>query len=75
MAFRPFFLVASLWAALALALWIWLFITGAPLPYRFDPLDWHIHALLFGFVLAGVAGFMLTAVPNWAGRRLIKGER
>ncbi len=50
LAFRPFFLAAALWAALALALWIVLFMTGGALPSRFDPLSWHIHAMLFGFV-------------------------
>lgn len=73
LAFRPFFLAAGVWAALALALWIGLFTTGTPLPSRFDPVTWHIHAMLFGFVLAAIAGFMLTAIPNWTGRRPIRG--
>jgi uncharacterized protein involved in response to NO len=73
LAFRPFFLAASLWSALALALWIVLFITGRVLPSRFDPLNWHIHEMLFGFVLAAIAGFILTAIPNWTGRTPIRG--
>ncbi len=73
MAFRPFFLAASLWSALALTLWIGLYLTGAALPSRFDPLSWHIHAMLFGFVLAAIAGFMFTAIPNWTGRAPIRG--
>jgi len=55
MAFRPFFLAASVWSALALTLWIVLFMTGLALPSRFDPLTWHIHEMLFGFVLAAIA--------------------
>jgi uncharacterized protein involved in response to NO len=43
------------------------------LPSRFDPLSWHIHAMLFGFVLAAVAGFMLTAIPSWTGRPAVSG--
>lgn len=73
LAFRPFFLAASLWSAFALMLWIALFTTGATLPSRFDPLTWHVHAMLFGFVFAAVAGFMLTAIPNWTGRPPIRG--
>ncbi len=73
LAFRPFFLATALWAALALALWIVLFMTGSNLPSRFDSLTWHIHAMLFGFVVAAIAGFMLTAIPNWTGRRPIQG--
>lgn len=72
-AFRPFFLLASLWSALALALWAAVLMVGLRLPTRFDPLAWHIHAMLFGFVLAAMAGFMLTAVANWTGRRAIQG--
>lgn len=75
LAFRPFFLTASVWAALALVLWIDLFLTGGALPSRFDPLTWHIHAMLFGFVPAAIAGFMLTAIPNWTGRPPIRGAR
>jgi uncharacterized protein involved in response to NO len=73
LAFRPFFLAASLWAALALMLWIGLFMTGTALPSRFDPLTWHIHAMLFGFVFAAIAGFMLTAIANWTGRPPVRG--
>ncbi len=72
--FRPFFLAAGLWALLALALWIDLWWTGQALPSRFDPLDWHIHEMLFGFVMAAVAGFLLTAVPNWTGGLPVRGR-
>lgn len=71
--FRPFFLAASLWAALALALWIAMLFSGNQLPSRFGALQWHIHEMLFGFVPAAIAGFLLTAVPNWTGRRPIHG--
>src|SRR5271169_6385299 len=47
--FRPFFLAAGLWSALALSLWIVMFATGGTIPSRFDPLAWHIHEMLFGF--------------------------
>lgn len=71
--FRPFFLGAALWAAIALALWIAMLSTGLKLPSRFDPLDWHVHEMLFGFVLAAVAGFLLTAIPEWTGRPPVRG--
>lgn len=71
--FRPFFLAAALWAAIALALWIAMLTTGLTLPSRLEPLDWHIHAMLFGFVPAAVAGFLLTAIPNWTGRPPVSG--
>jgi uncharacterized protein involved in response to NO len=66
--FRQFFLAAGIWSAAALGLWIAVLATGAALPSRFDPLAWHIHEMIFGFALAAVAGFLLTAVPSWTGR-------
>lgn len=71
--FRPFFLAAASWAVLALALWMAMFFTGMALPSRFDPVSWHIHEMLFGFVMAAVAGFLLTAIPNWTGRLPVNG--
>jgi uncharacterized protein involved in response to NO len=71
--FRPFFLAAGLWSASALLLWIVMFATGSTIPSRFDPLAWHVHEMLFGFVIAAIAGFLLTAIPNWTGRRPVNG--
>jgi uncharacterized protein involved in response to NO len=71
--FRPFFLAAGVWSAAALAVWIVMFVTGTALPSRFDPLAWHVHEMLFGFVMAVVAGFLLTAIPNWTGRPSVSG--
>lgn len=73
--FRPFFLGAALWAAIALILWLAMLTTGLALPSRFGPLEWHIHEMLFGFVLAAVAGFLLTAIPEWTGRAPVSGTQ
>lgn len=72
---RPFFLAAALWAACAIPLWMVAFTTGVALPSRFAPMGWHIQAMLFGFVPAAVAGFLLTAVANWTQRSPICGRR
>lgn len=71
--FRPFFLAAGIWAVLAIAIWMAVLNTGLPLPSRFDPMTWHIHAMLFGFVMAAIAGFLLTAIANWTGRPPVQG--
>ena len=71
--FRPFFLAAGLWSAVALTMWIGMLDTGVMLPSRFDPLSWHVHEMLFGFVMAAIAGFLLTAIPNWTGRLPVSG--
>lgn len=72
--FRPFFLLAGIWAAAALTLWMLSFLGVLSLPTVFDPLSWHAHEMLFGFAAAAVAGFILTAVPNWTGRLPLQGK-
>lgn len=71
--FRPFFLAAALWAMVVLALWLLALHGLIVLPTAFDPLSWHVHEMLFGFVLAAMAGFLLTAIPNWTGRMPLQG--
>ncbi|WP_347309718.1 NnrS family protein [Defluviimonas sp. SAOS-178_SWC] len=71
--FRPFFLGAALWAALAMVLWISALTGAVDLPTRFDPVTWHAHEFLFGYLSAVIAGFLLTAVPNWTGQLPIVG--
>ncbi|WP_010626866.1 NnrS family protein [Halomonas sp. KM-1] len=65
-AFRPFFLLAALYAPLTLLPWVGLLLHQVSLPLGMSPLLWHGHEMLFGFVAAALAGFLLTAVPSWA---------
>lgn len=71
--FRPFFFGGAAWAVVALVLWLLSLLGGLTLPSVLDPLAWHRHEMLFGFVGAIVAGFLLTAIPNWTGRLPIAG--
>lgn len=71
--FRPFFLFGALYAGLTIPLWLAVFAGEFSLPTAFGPRDWHVHEMLFGYVGAVVAGFLLTAVPNWTGRLPIQG--
>lgn len=73
--FRPFFLLGALWAAMAMMLWIGMLTGLLLLPIAIDPISWHAHALLIGYLGAIVAGFLLTAVPNWTGRLPVFGWR
>jgi len=67
--FRPFFLAAGLFAVLAMVAWAWIIITGRA-PFGALPAHlWHGHEMLFGFIGAAIAGFLLTAVPSWTGSR------
>jgi uncharacterized protein involved in response to NO len=65
--FRPFFLLGSIYAIVAIALWVWMFQSGQPAILKVPALWWHVHEMLFGFAMAIVAGFVLTAVQNWTG--------
>jgi uncharacterized protein involved in response to NO len=71
--FRPFFLGAAVWAALAIALWLPQYFGHLKVPTAFAPLDWHIHEMIYGYVAAAVTGFLLTAIPNWTGRLPVNG--
>lgn len=71
--FRPFFLGAGIWAVLAMLLWILSLTLGMPLGGSYDALNWHAHEMLFGFGSAVLAGFLLTAVPNWTGNLPVSG--
>lgn len=66
--FRPFFLGAGIWATLSMVLWIAIWTGHFALPAGMDPVSWHAHEFLFGYAGAVIAGFLLTAVPNWTGR-------
>ena len=72
--FRPFFLGAALFAGVAIPAWI-LILAGTGNPVLLSAArDWHVHEMLFGFLPAVIAGFLLTAVPNWTDRPAIHGR-
>jgi len=71
--FRPFFLFGAVYAGAMVPLWLVVFTGDIALPTAFAPRDWHVHEMLFGYVGAVIAGFLLTAIPNWTGRLPIQG--
>ena len=70
---RPFFLLGALWTAGVVANWLPVLGGEITLPTAFAPVAWHVHELVYGYVPAIVAGFLLTAVPNWTGRLPVTG--
>lgn len=70
-AWRLFFPASALFAGLALPLW--LFLHAGRIEAMSDPLSWHMHEMLYGYLPAALAGFLLTAVPNWTRRPGLKG--
>ena len=64
--FRPLFLAAAAYAAVGLALWTAFLALGVAVPaVPGGPIAWHAHELVFGFGMAAVAGFVMTAVPEF----------
>lgn len=70
--FRPFYLFAATWSALMVPLWIWIYSRGQTVALRID-VAWHAHEMLFGYICGIIAGFLLTAVPNWTGSLPVTG--
>lgn len=65
--FRPFFLLAGVFATLLIPLWLAIFTGLGSSPSYLGSVGWHAHEMLFGYTMAVVAGFLLTAVRNWTG--------
>ena len=65
--FRPFYLLASSFAALSVLFWVGQYAGYLPATYLRTP-AWHGHEMLYGYTLAVVTGFLLTAVRNWTGK-------
>ena len=71
--FRPFFLTAGIFAVIYMGLWLAMLQGTLPAPHELMPQAWHGHEMLFGFAVAVMAGFLLTAAQNWTGIPMPKG--
>jgi uncharacterized protein involved in response to NO len=71
--FRPFFFLAALHAGLAIPVWLGAYFGGFDIGGPFGGMHWHAHEMLFGYLSAVIAGFILTAIPNWTGRLPLSG--
>jgi len=65
--FRPFFLLAAFAGVSMMVVWPLVWHGRFAPPAHYDPIAWHAHEMLFGYVAAVIAGFLLTAVRNWTG--------
>ncbi|MGF1642054.1 MAG: NnrS family protein [Thiotrichales bacterium] len=74
--FRPFYLATALYAVLLIGLWGFAFagLIGVP-EGAGGAVAWHVHELIYGFALASIAGFLLTAVPEFTGAAAVGGRR
>jgi len=73
--FRPFFIGAGLFGLLGIGLWMAIFTFNLPLPIEhISIVEWHAHEMIYGYSLAVIAGFLLTAVRNWTGIQTLHGN-
>lgn len=73
--FRPFFLAASIFSIIAMAIWTANYIFQMEFGFStIPPTLWHAHEMLFGYALAVIAGFLLTAIKNWTGEEVLRGK-
>jgi uncharacterized protein involved in response to NO len=66
--FRPFFLLSGIFAIILMGAWIPAFVDGLALSTYYGQIGWHSHEMIFGYTVAVIAGFLLTAVRNWTER-------
>lgn len=72
--FRPFFLAATGYAVVAMSVWFAVFAFGLQAGFAGLPATiWHAHEMVYGYTLAVIAGFLLTAVSNWTGLQTLRG--
>ena len=71
--FRPFFYGAATYAAAAVPIWIWLYLSGIDTVAGMPAPRWHAHEMVLGFLPAIMAGYLLSATPNWSGRLPVSG--
>src|SRR5687767_12930379 len=67
--FRPFFLLSGCYAVLTVPIWLYRFAHASAAFGGLPGMYWHAHEMIYGFVMAAIAGFLLTAVPSWTGQR------
>jgi len=73
--FRVFFLAAGVFAVIAMAIWMASYVFFVEFSFAsFPPNLWHAHEMIFGYVLAVIAGFLLTAIKNWTGEEVLRGK-
>lgn len=73
--FRPFFLGAGIFGVISIALWMAVYLSNGLITINhISASQWHAHEMLYGYGMAVVAGFLLTAVKNWTGIPTIFGK-
>lgn len=73
--FRPFFLFAAFSAFSLIILWLYELSGKITVSGYYTPTGWHAHEMLFGYTVAVISGFLLTAAGNWTGMKMVNGKQ
>ena len=72
--FRAFFLAAGIFAIISMVAWMASYVFSVEFLFSGMPASlWHAHEMIFGYAMAVVAGFLLTAIKNWTGVEVLRG--
>ncbi len=72
--FRLFFLGAAIYSIVVIIFWMGIYTFNLSLPMQgLSPFQWHAHEMIYGYSVAVIAGFLLTAVKNWTGIQTVNG--
>lgn len=75
LSFRPFFLSAGIFAVMSISFWTLIYLFNYELPLTgMSTTQWHAHEMVYGYGMAVLAGFLLTAAKNWTGIQTIHGK-
>ncbi len=75
LAFRPFFVAALAFGAISIIIWSLIYLNGWSLPgNHYLPITWHAHEMIFGYVMAVICGFLLTAIQNWTNLQTVQNK-
>ncbi|GAA0408210.1 NnrS family protein [Cocleimonas flava] len=73
--FRAFFLGAAAYAVLSILIWFFVYSMGYQMPQSsITTMQWHAHEMIYGYSIAVIAGFLLTATKNWTGIQTLNGK-
>lgn len=73
--FRPFFLGAAIFSVISTCIWLAVYLFGISIGIdSISDSQWHAHEMLYGYSMAVIAGFLLTAIKNWTGIETVSGK-
>ena len=72
--FRIFFLAAGVFSVISMLIWLLIYsLNSGPDLYHLNSLSWHAHEMIYGYTVAVISGFLLTATTNWTNRKTLTG--